>query len=119
MARATTFTRELACDARAAAPLPRGGAANAAEVVIWGSGTPMREFLHVDDMAEASVHVLDLDRATYQANTEPMLSHINVGTGEDVSIAELAMVASLRGRPSRSSTPLNPARPMRPGTSNP
>jgi GDP-L-fucose synthase len=49
--------------------------------VIWGSGTPRREFLHVDDMAEASLFVLDLDRETYAANTEPMLSHINVGTG--------------------------------------
>jgi len=61
-------------------------------VVIWGTGTPRREFLYVDDMAEASVHVMDLDSATYQANTAPMLSHINVGTGEDVTIAELAKV---------------------------
>lgn len=60
------------------------------EVVIWGSGTPMREFLHVDDMAEASLFVMDLDADTYQANTRPMLSHINVGTGTDVTIAELA-----------------------------
>ena len=60
------------------------------EVVIWGSGTPRREFMHVDDMAEASLFVLGLDEATYRANTRPMLSHINVGTGEDVSIAELA-----------------------------
>ncbi|MDX5412143.1 MAG: GDP-L-fucose synthase, partial [Rhodobacterales bacterium] len=60
------------------------------EVVIWGSGTPMREFLHVDDMAAASLFVMDLDSDTYRANTEPMLSHINVGTGEDVTIAELA-----------------------------
>ncbi len=62
----------------------------AGNVVVWGSGKPRREFLHVDDMAEASLFVLDLDRETYMANTEPMLSHINVGTGEDVSIAELA-----------------------------
>ena len=62
----------------------------AEEVVIWGSGTPRREFMHVDDMAEASLFVLGLDEATYQANTRPMLSHINVGTGEDISIAELA-----------------------------
>jgi GDP-L-fucose synthase len=63
---------------------------NAPEVVIWGSGKPMREFLYVDDMAAACVHVMNLDQATYAAHTEPMLSHINVGTGEDVTIAELA-----------------------------
>src|SRR6056297_1358784 len=68
------------------------------EVVIWGSGTPRREFLHVDDMAEASLFVLDLDAATYGANTSPMLSHINVGCGEDVSILELArMIARVTG----------------------
>lgn len=61
-----------------------------AEVTIWGSGTPMREFLHVDDMAAASVHVMNLDVTTYQANTQPMLSHINVGTGVDCTIRELA-----------------------------
>ncbi|SLN72546.1 GDP-L-fucose synthase [Roseovarius gaetbuli] len=67
-------------------------------VTIWGSGKPRREFLHVDDMAEASLFVLDLDRATYDANTEPMLSHINVGCGTDVSIMELAqMVADVTG----------------------
>jgi GDP-L-fucose synthase len=60
------------------------------EVVVWGTGTPRREFLHVDDMAEASLFVMNLDRAAYEANTQPMLSHINVGTGEDVSIRELA-----------------------------
>jgi len=60
------------------------------EVVIWGSGTPMREFLHVDDMAAASLFVMDLDDAAYQAETEPMLSHINVGSGTDVTIRELA-----------------------------
>jgi GDP-L-fucose synthase len=64
--------------------------ANAPEVVIWGSGKPMREFLYVDDMAAASVHVMNLDQAAYAANTDPMHSHINVGTGEDVTIAELA-----------------------------
>ncbi|MDP5349704.1 MAG: GDP-L-fucose synthase [Paracoccaceae bacterium] len=64
------------------------------EVVIWGSGTPMREFLHVDDMAEASLFVLGLDPEIYRSNTDPMLSHINVGTGEDVSIAELAGLIS-------------------------
>jgi len=68
------------------------------EVVIWGSGTPMREFLHVDDMAEASLFVADLDRDTYELNTELMLSHINVGSGTDVSILELAqMVARATG----------------------
>ncbi|GED44015.1 GDP-L-fucose synthase [Cobetia marina] len=60
------------------------------EVVVWGSGTPMREFLHVDDMAAASVHVMELDDSVYQANTSPMLSHINVGTGVDCTIRELA-----------------------------
>ncbi len=68
------------------------------EVVIWGTGTPRREFLHVDDMAEASLFVMGLDRATYEANTRPMLSHINVGTGEDIPIADLAsMVAEVTG----------------------
>ncbi len=60
------------------------------EVVIWGSGTPMREFLHVDDMAAACMHVMELDVETYQANTQAMLSHINVGTGVDCTIRELA-----------------------------
>lgn len=68
------------------------------EVVIWGTGTPSREFLHVDDMADASLYVLGLDRGTYEANTEPMLSHINVGSGEDISILELArLVARVTG----------------------
>lgn len=61
-----------------------------AEVVVWGTGTPMREFLYVDDMAAASVHVMELDSETYQANTAPMLSHINVGTGVDCTIREMA-----------------------------
>lgn len=61
-----------------------------AEVVIWGSGNPMREFLHVDDMAAACVHVMNLDKDTYNAHTQPMLSHINVGTGVDCTIRELA-----------------------------
>jgi len=77
-------------------------ASGAEEVVIWGTGTPYREFLHVDDMAEASLFVFDLDREIYEANTEPMLSHINVGYGEDVTIAELAHlvadVTSFTGR---------------------
>jgi nucleoside-diphosphate-sugar epimerase len=63
---------------------------NEDEVLVWGSGTPRREFLYVDDMAEASLFVLDLPRAVYEANTRPMLSHVNVGVGEDMSIAELA-----------------------------
>ncbi len=59
------------------------------EVIAWGSGTPMREFLHVDDMAAASIHVMELNKATYDENTEAMLSHINVGTGVDCTIREL------------------------------
>ncbi|QOV96268.1 GDP-L-fucose synthase [Novosphingobium sp. ES2-1] len=62
------------------------------EVVIWGTGTPRREFLHVDDMASASLFVLDLTIDVYQANTQPMLSHINVGSGTDISILELAQL---------------------------
>ncbi|WP_024335429.1 GDP-L-fucose synthase [Desulfotignum balticum] len=70
----------------------------APEVVIWGSGTPKREFLHVDDMAAATVHVMNLDPATYQAHTQPMLSHINVGTGIDCTIRELAQtIAKVTG----------------------
>lgn len=60
-----------------------------AEVVAWGSGMPMREFLHVDDMAAASIHVMNLDTETYEANTQTTLSHINVGTGVDCTIREL------------------------------
>lgn len=63
---------------------------NAAEVVVWGSGKPMREFLHVDDMAAASIHVMNLPLVQYLANTKPMVSHINVGTGVDCTIRELA-----------------------------
>ena len=61
-------------------------------VNIWGTGKAMREFLHVDDMAEASLFVFELDEGTYQANIQTMLSHINVGTGVDVSIREIAEV---------------------------
>ena len=64
--------------------------ANVPEVVIWGTGTPRREFLYVDDMAAASVFVMQLDKATYDSQTMPMQSHINVGFGSDVTIAELA-----------------------------
>ena len=63
---------------------------NDAEVVVWGTGNAMREFLYVDDMAQASLFVLELDEQTYQANTKSMLSHINVGTGTDVTIREMA-----------------------------
>ena len=63
---------------------------NDAKVVVWGRGNAMREFLYVDDMAQASLFVLELDEVTYQANTQPMLSHINVGTGVDVTIREMA-----------------------------
>ena len=70
----------------------------AEEVIIWGSGTPRREFLHVDDMAAASLFVLNLPKDEYEANTQPMLSHINVGSGSDISILELAhKVAAITG----------------------
>jgi GDP-L-fucose synthase len=62
----------------------------AQEVLIWGSGEPLREFLYVDDMAAACLHVMGLPKGTYEAHTQPMLSHINVGFGSDISIAELA-----------------------------
>lgn len=65
-------------------------AANTAEIVIWGSGKPMREFLHVDDMAAASTYVMDLPEDVYGAETNEMQSHINVGTGKDCTIRELA-----------------------------
>ncbi|QIZ82661.1 GDP-L-fucose synthase [Thalassovita gelatinovora] len=80
------------------------------EVVIWGSGKPMREFLHVDDMAAASLFVLELDTQTYSAKTAPMLSHINVGTGRDISILDLArMVARITGFQGRIGT--DPGKP--------
>ncbi|CAM4429269.1 GDP-fucose synthetase [Citrobacter portucalensis] len=63
---------------------------NTPDVVVWGSGTPMREFLHVDDMAAASIHVMELAQEVLQEYTQPMLSHINVGTGVDCTIRELA-----------------------------
>lgn len=62
---------------------------SASEVVAWGSGKPMREFLHVDDMAAASIFVMELNNLTYKENTQDMLSHINVGTGVDCTIREL------------------------------
>ncbi len=64
--------------------------ANAPSVAIWGTGTPRREFLYVDDMAAASVHVMQLPKATYDQHTTPMQSHINVGSGSDVTIANVA-----------------------------
>lgn len=65
---------------------------NSPKVIIWGSGTPMREFLYVDDMAAASVYVMNLDKETYEQHTQSMLSHINVGFGSDVTIQELAEI---------------------------
>lgn len=80
------------------------------QVTIWGTGTPRREFLHVDDMAAASLFVMDLPKATYDRETEPMLSHINVGTGSDVSILELAqLVARVTGFEGRIAT--DPSKP--------
>ena len=71
---------------------------NTGEVAVWGSGEQRREFLHVDDMAAACVHVMELDNSVYQAVTEPMLSHINIGTGVDCTIMELAnMVIDVTG----------------------
>lgn len=82
----------------------------AEEVMIWGTGTPRREFLHVDDMAAASLFVLDLPKADYEANTQPMLSHINVGSGTDISILELAQkVAAVTGY--RGSIITDPSKP--------
>ena len=67
---------------------------NKREVLVWGSGTPRREFLYVDDMADAALFVLDLPKTDYSENTSPMLSHINVGYGTDVTIFELAKTDS-------------------------
>lgn len=75
---------------------------SAPEVIVWGSGTPKREFMHVDDLADAALFVMDLDRAAWETETQPMLSHINVGTGRDVSIRQLAdlmaRITGFRGR---------------------
>ena len=71
---------------------------NKNEVVVWGSGTPMREFLHVDDMAAASIYVMNLDSKIHSLHTEQMMSHINVGTGIDCTIKELAeIIAEITG----------------------
>ena len=79
-------------------------------VTIWGSGQPRREFLHVDDMAQASLYVLDLPKHEYDRNVQPMLSHINVGAGTDVSILELAqLVAHATGFEGRIET--DPSKP--------
>lgn len=67
---------------------------HAPSVTIWGTGTPRREFLYVDDMAAASVHVMNLGKAAYGQHTQPMLSHINVGCGEDVTILEVAQAVA-------------------------
>ena len=72
--------------------------AGAPSVAIWGTGTPRREFLYVDDMAAASVHVMNLPHESYARHTQPMLSHVNVGCGEDVTIGEVArLVAEVVG----------------------
>lgn len=65
---------------------------NADEIVIWGSGNPKREFLHVDDMASACVHVMNMQKEQYVSTLQETLSHINIGTGNDCSIKELAML---------------------------
>ena len=74
----------------------------ASEVTIWGSGRPRREFLHVDDLAKAALYVLDVPLSVYRANTRPMLSHINIGSGTDIPVRELASVIAkvcgFRGR---------------------
>ena len=67
---------------------------NTPSIAIWGTGTPKREFLYVDDMAAASVHVMNLDHATYASHTQPRLSHINVGSGQEITIGELAAAIS-------------------------
>ena len=77
-------------------------ASNAKAVIAWGTGAALREFLHVDDMATASIHVMNLGKDIYDENTEPMLSHINVGTGFDCSINDLvqtiARVVEYKGK---------------------
>ena len=63
---------------------------NSSKVTIWGSGTPKREFLYVDDMARASIHLMNIDKKTYYKQKSSMCSHINVGSSQDISIKELA-----------------------------
>lgn len=67
---------------------------NVPNVVIWGTGTPRREFLYVDDMAEASIFIMQLDKKIYESQIQPMQSHVNVGFGSDISIKELAQVVA-------------------------
>ena len=61
-------------------------------VEVWGSGKPMREFLHVDDMADASIHIMDIDKKILESKVDPMLSHINIGTGKDITIKDVAQI---------------------------
>jgi GDP-L-fucose synthase len=63
---------------------------NSKDVIIWGTGSPMREFLHVDDLAKACIHIMNIKKEAYQQKTKKMLSHINIGFGSDISIRELA-----------------------------
>ncbi|WP_455281680.1 GDP-L-fucose synthase [Cupriavidus necator] len=72
--------------------------ANAERVVVWGTGVPMREFLHVDDMASASVHVMNMDKSRYDEIVTSTSSHVNIGVGEDISIAELARLIAHHAR---------------------
>ena len=65
---------------------------NEVEVELWGTGKPMREFLHVDDMADASIHIMDIDKKTLESEVDPMLSHINIGTGMDITIKDVAQL---------------------------
>ncbi len=95
---------EIPADVREMLGLPQGNLAvdsvlsPKSSVVLWGTGTPFREFLYVDDMAAASIFVMELDEAMYQANTQPMLSHINVGFGSDITIRDVAdLVAKVVG----------------------
>ena len=83
---------------------------NAKSVAVWGSGKPRREFLHVDDMAAASVHVMELDPEAYWSAASPMISHINIGSGQDCTISELAhLVAEVTGF--RGSIEFDPSKP--------
>jgi GDP-L-fucose synthase len=61
-------------------------------VEVWGSGKPMREFLHVDDMADASIHIMDIDKKILESEVDPMLSHINIGTSTDIAIKDVAQI---------------------------
>ena len=65
---------------------------NEESVTVWGSGVPRREFIYVDDMAAASIYIMNLDKGLYDTCTEPMLSHINVGSGKDISIKDLSLM---------------------------